>query len=110
MEDIDFDNLYNTVLNMNKSTKDKCYICHFPIENKENENETILECKHGYHTDCIKNNNIKNNCPYCGKVNKKTTDNKKPKNNIICTNILKSGKNKGMVCGRNNCYYHNIIL
>lgn len=101
---IDFESLYSLVENINKSTKEKCLICHFPIE----ENEMVLTCNHYYHSTCliIKTQNIK--CPYCEKTVKIKTQGSK--NNITegCKILLLSGSRKGQYCGRNNCTYHKL--
>lgn len=132
----DFDKLYNLTLEQYKSTTEKCYICHDPIDKKE----LILTCNHEYHFQCFKK--VKNNkfCPYCGRpANIKKLENiennkclHKLKNGLvcgrtkchyhknkeeisnkeinICSTILKSGPKKGQQCGRNNCKYHSIDL
>jgi len=53
---------------------------------------------HVYHKGCIKG--IKE-CPYCGKkvIIKEIVEKK-------CEQILKSGKIKSSICGRNNCKIH----
>ena len=94
---MNFDDLEKYVNELNQNKNDNCcLVCHMG-----NENECIkLSCTHYYHKDCI--NKLKN-CPYCNKKIKKSI----VKNNI-CNIILKSGKRKGEVCGRNNCGYHKV--
>jgi hypothetical protein len=103
---VDFESLYSLVENLNKSTKEKCLICHFPIE----QNELVLTCNHYYHSQCLnkKTNNIK--CPYCEKnVKVKTTDLVPVSdNNGGCKVLLVSGARKGEYCGRTNCTYHKL--
>ena len=100
----DFDNLYKLVSDMNKSTKEKCLICHLPIE----QTEIVLKCSHQYHHKCLPKTKT---CPYCG-ANRRTIIPDKPtelsKILVICQSIIKSGARKGMVCGRNKCNYHTI--
>ena len=102
LEDFDFDNLYKLVSDMNKSSKEKCLICHLPIEEKELQ----LSCSHQYHHNCLPKTN---KCPYCQKpvtYNSNINNN----NNIGCKIILKSGPKKGLECGRVKCGYHKINL
>ena len=98
---IDFETLYKMVENLNQSTKEKCLICHFPVE----DDELVLTCNHYYHSKCLnkKTNTIK--CPYC----EKTVKNKNEKViNNGCKIILKSGPRKNQQCGRINCTFHKI--
>jgi len=134
MEDFDYEKIYEMISKMNKSTKEKCLICHIPIEEKELE----LSCKHQYHFNCINKKSGNFICPYCGKLNnlmkinnckfkilsginkgqycnrincgyhKKFLTNKIEDN--ICHSIIKSGLKKGQECGRSNCKYHHIII
>lgn len=97
MENFDYDEIYKSIVEMNKSTKEKCLICHFVIDEKEIE----LNCKHQYHFNCI--NTIKS-CPYCGKIIKS----KKSEVNKACTYKMLSGIKKGELCNRINCGYHKI--
>ena len=108
-ETFDFDNLYKLVSDMNKSTKEKCLICHLPIETKEIE----LKCTHQYHHKCLSRTKT---CPYCGanRIEKTISTSNKPidtsKILVICQSIIKSGARKGIVCGRNRCNYHNLEI
>lgn len=100
MEDFDFDKVYKMIADTYKTDKEKCLICHSPLENKEIE----LSCTHQYHFKCF-NISKNNKCFYCGvKV-------KNNNNNIIindnCQAIIKTGPKKGQVCGRSECKYHN---
>jgi hypothetical protein len=105
---IDFDSLYEMIENMDKSAKEKCLICHLPIE----EDELILSCNHYYHSLCLNKKKDKIKCPYCEKM---VTTKDKPLTKPIkkiptgCKVKLLSGKNKGEYCGRINCSYHKII-
>ena len=106
----DFDNLYKLVSDMNKSTKEKCLICHLPIEQKE----MVLKCSHEYHHKCLPITKVMKTCPYCG-ANRKDRSIIVPDKHteiskilVICQSIIKSGVRKGQVCGRNKCNYHNI--
>jgi hypothetical protein len=132
---LDFDSLYKIIEKMDKSSKEKCLICHLPIEN----DELILSCNHYYHSKCLNKTTNKIKCPYCQRIasikpNKiiqedckvlLTTGNRKgeycgrtnccyhklnKENEYLCQSILKSGLRKGQVCGRNNCKLHNINL
>jgi len=97
---IDFETLYKMVENLNQSTKEKCLICHFPVE----DDELVLTCNHYYHSKCLnkKTNTIK--CPYC----EKTVKNKNEKViNNGCKIILKSGPRKNEQCKKENCKIHN---
>ena len=129
---LDFDSLYKIIEKMDKSSKEKCLICHLPIEN----DELILSCNHYYHSKCLNKTTNKIKCPYCQRIasikpNKiiqedckvlLTTGNRKgeycgrtnccyhklnKENEYLCQSILKSGLRKGQVCGRNNCKLHN---
>ena len=104
----EFDKLLAKAQKLNKVKGEVCMICHFP-DNKENLIK--LKCKHYYHSDClnlnsnlIKFNTIK--CPYCKQISKIEIKEPEPVDPIFCFEILKSGPNKGMVCGRQNCKYH----
>jgi hypothetical protein len=132
---LDFDSLYKIIEKMDKSSKEKCLICHLPIEN----DELILSCNHYYHSKCLNKTTNKIKCPYCQRIasikpNKiiqedckvlLTTGNRKgeycgrtnccyhklnKENEYLCQSILKSGLRKGQICGRNNCKLHNINL
>ena len=131
----DFDSLYKIIEKMDQSSKEKCLICHLPIEN----DELILSCNHYYHSKCLNKTTNKIKCPYCQRItsikpNKiiqdtckvlLTSGNRKgeycgrtnccyhklnKENEYLCQSILKSGLKKGQVCGRNNCKLHNINL
>lgn len=102
--DFDFDQIYSLIEKMNKSDKEKCLICHLPVDN----DELILTCNHYYHSKCLnlkKKSGIK--CPYCEKTVSiklsKTNDNS-------CKVIIKTGIRKGQYCGRNNCVYHKLAV
>ena len=91
-----------------------CMICYFPINER---NLITLSCSHKYHKDCLYTNKKNIECPYCLKNTKlkkcrkcynykiKNSDCDKCKNNM-CKHILKTGKNKGKECGKNNCKIH----
>jgi len=103
MEDFDYEKIYEMISKMNKSTKEKCLICHIPIEEKEVE----LLCKHQYHFNCITNKTGKFTCPYCGKSNKLEIKKDISNNKIVgCNFKILSGINKGQYCNRINCGYH----
>ena len=97
----DFDSLYKIIEKMDQSTKEKCLICHLPIEN----DELILSCNHYYHSKCLNKKTNKLKCPYCQKmVSIKPTK-------IIpeyCKILLTTGIRKGEYCGRTNCCYHKL--
>jgi len=132
---LDFDSLYKIIEKMDQSSKEKCLICHLPIEN----DELILSCNHYYHSNCLNKTTNKIKCPYCQRIasikpNKiiqqdckmlLTTGNRKgeycgrtnccyhkenKENKYLCQSILKSGLRKGQICGRNSCKLHNINL
>tara|TARA_B100001248_G_scaffold262646_1_gene260361 strand:+ start:1119 stop:1460 length:342 start_codon:yes stop_codon:yes gene_type:complete len=112
---MEFDNLLKIVMEKNKVNGEKCLICHFPDSSNNLEK---LSCGHFFHLSCLKVDNSKKNCkiicPYCDKkivIKKKvcipvTKSNEKLKEDNICKFILKTGKNKGMICNRINCRYH----
>ena len=105
----DFDSLYKMIETMDQSSKEKCLICHLPVEN----DELILSCNHYYHNKCLNKKTNKIKCPYCEKmVTEKGNNNKpvKPKKSIPdgCKVILTTGLRKGEYCGRNNCCYHKL--
>lgn len=93
-----FEELFNLASEMNKSKNEKCLICHFPIV----DDQIKLECTHLYHSKCLNlkktTKNIK--CPYCQKHTNIL------KSDHLCQFILKSGINKGKLCNRSNCKYH----
>lgn len=131
----DFDSLYKIIEKMDQSSKEKCLICHLPIEN----DELILSCNHYYHSKCLNKTTNKIKCPYCQRITEikpnkiiqdtckvlLTSGNRKgeyccgtnccyhklnKENEYLCQSILKSGLRKGQVCGRNSCKLHNINL
>ena len=97
----DFDSLYKIIEKMDQSAKEKCLICHLPIEN----DELILSCNHYYHSKCLNKKTNKLKCPYCQKI-----VSIKPTKIIpeYCKILLTTGIRKGEYCGRNNCCYHKI--
>lgn len=97
---MDFEELYKYCVDMNKSTLEKCLVCHMPID--KTENHLILACKHYYHSECINYYSGLVTCLYCEKVSEPQIDSK----NIYCKVIIKSGSNKGKYCDRLNCNYH----
>ena len=107
MENFDYEKIYKLVENHYKNNKEKCLVCHCPIESKEIK----LDCSHEYHFTCF---DIKKNskCFYCGKTNfkkvKKINELKEINilNNQNCTSLIKSGPKKGEICNRINCKYH----
>jgi hypothetical protein len=98
--EFNFEELYNLTLQQYKVTKEKCYVCHNPIE----ETELKLSCNHEYHHKCFNKIKDKKKCPYCEKrviiQNKNSID---LKDSIKCQHTLKSN---GLICGRINCKYH----
>ena len=104
---MDYESILKIVMNLKdrKNNDSTCYICHFPIKKKDDQIK--LKCKHNYHTECLfdkKKKFIK--CPYCLTITK--FPEKKIKKEITnkCLVIIKHGKNKGNICGRNNCKIH----
>jgi hypothetical protein len=97
----DFDSLYKIIEKMDQSSKEKCLICHLPIEN----DELILSCNHYYHSKCLNKKTNKLKCPYCQKI-----VSIKPTKIIseYCKILLTRGSNKGEYCGRINCCYHKL--
>ncbi len=104
----DFDSLYKIIEKMDQSSKEKCLICHLPVEN----DELILSCNHYYHSKCLNKKTNKIKCPYCEKMVTEKDNNKsiKPKKGIPdgCKVLLTSGIRKGEYCGRTNCCYHKL--
>ena len=103
----EFDKLLAQVQKLNKIEGEECMICHFP---DSKDNLIKLDCNHFYHKDCIKKFmglNI-SKCPYCNTKTKLVIPKALPKPKVLCFEILKSGPNKGMPCGRTNCKYHKI--
>lgn len=94
-----------------------CAICNESLNIKDKLDHT-LTCNHAFHYECLYNSfkYSKNlDCPYCRsidnklplvngikKINEKIHILDENYTNILCDNILKSGKNKGKKCG-NNC-------
>jgi hypothetical protein len=58
---VNFDKMYKMIADTYKTDKEKCLICHSPMENKEIE----LSCTHQYHFKCF-NISKNNKCFYCG--------------------------------------------
>lgn len=129
---MDFDKLVELLEENTKDIEKKCLICH-----QSNDDKLLkLKCNHYYHLDCLKPKKLKTKCLYCEfitksrvckikncinrtyfesqkceeHINTKIIDKKKKQKNNICKVILKSGKNKGKECGRNNCGYHNKVI
>ena len=70
-----------------------CGICYDIIEDNTC---TTLKCNHNFHFDCIQiayKYSKEQKCPYCRQDGGKLV-----KNKILCSAILKSGKNKGNQC------------
>ena len=105
----------NNIEDSESDPSETCLICHFPDKKK---NLLKLKCGHYYHSCCIFNDekpkdNFKFICPYCGlkqkiKLNDSQDESSKSASNLKCTAIIKSGINKGKICGRINCRYHKI--
>jgi len=98
--EFDFEELYNLTLQQYKVTKEKCYICHNPID----ESELKLSCKHEYHHKCFNKIKDKKKCPYCEK--RVVIQNK---NSIDIKDVIKcqhKQKSNGLICERINCQYH----
>ena len=132
-----FDEIYNIYLNKNENEK-ICMICHndenlikiscghefheeclkkiyIQDKNKNNFNcpycnsfIKLINCKY------CKKKNIRNPCYACSKennLNKEINSNNSENIQInTCQHIIKTGKNKGQICGRklkdNKCRYH----
>tara|TARA_B100001093_G_scaffold515600_1_gene592271 strand:+ start:424 stop:732 length:309 start_codon:yes stop_codon:yes gene_type:complete len=98
----EYQKLFNLVTKLNKEEGEICLICHFPIK----ENLLKLKCGHYFHRQCLLNEKNKKystiKCPYCEKTSKLES-----KSNDVCKAIIKSGINKGKICNRINCKYHN---
>ena len=90
--------LLEEVKKINSHKGEKCLICHSPIYKGK---ILKLDCSHSYHNNCLPK--IKNFfiCPYCSKKSIIIHKNK-------CSIIIKTGKNKGSVCGRTNCKIHKL--
>tara|TARA_B100000767_G_scaffold271980_1_gene298721 strand:- start:733 stop:1029 length:297 start_codon:yes stop_codon:yes gene_type:complete len=98
MSNIDIDKYINLINNNNDIKGEKCLICHM---NDLKKNLIQLNCKHYFHKSCLSNKK-KIKCTYCKKkhIFKNQACSEK------CSNIIKSGKNKGKICNRINCRYH----
>lgn len=112
---MNFNSLLKEIKFINKKEGEKCFICHFPIN--ENEKRYKLKCSHFYHTDCIKIKNGHIKCPYClshnfgkkCKICKQYYFHSNCRNNhqeYQCKVILSKGKNKGNQCSKINCKRH----
>ena len=102
----EYEKLLSQVNKLNLVKGEKCLICHFP---DTEDNLTKLNCGHYFHLNCLNCKTSSIICPYCNRstvLKKKTFHLEVSK----CTVILKNGKNKGKVCGRMNCKYHNGIV
>ncbi len=103
---MNFDDLVSIINSIKQEKGDECMICMFPI----NENDMLkLSCKHTYHNTCllIKNNEYK--CPYCHKITKHTNENKPMAPVITCKAVIKTGINKGKICGKVKCNRHKLV-
>ncbi len=105
---MNFDDLVSIINNIKDQKGEECMICMFPIT----DDSTLLKlsCNHFYHTSCLAKKNDAYTCPYCHK----TTNIVVPKNIVplninTCKSIIKSGANKGNVCGKINCNRHKLI-
>jgi hypothetical protein len=92
-----FDSIYNEIINEEEMEGEVCNICHWKIF----DDKIKLPCSHLFHKSCLKKK--QSNCPYCNK----TYNLYNITTNVKCDKILKTGKNKGNVCGRTNCHYHS---
>lgn len=107
---MDFDSLYKIIEQMDQSSKEKCLICHLPIEN----DELILSCNHYYHSNCLNKTTNKIKCPYCQRLvsikpNKIIQEDYKVLlTTCYCKVLLTTGNRKGEYCGRTNCCYHKL--
>ena len=102
----EYEKLLSQVNKLNLVKGEKCLICHFP---DTEDNLTKLNCGHYFHLSCLNCKTSSIMCPYC----ERSTVIKKVQSQSIsnvCTVILKNGKNKGKVCGRKNCKYHNSFI
>ena len=101
---MNFDDLVNIVNKSKLKKGEDCLICQFPIHNKTQKIK--LQCNHHYHKACLKSTKYHIRCPYCKKISKIHKPIIKIK---ICNIKIKTGKNKGNVCGRKNCRLHKPI-
>tara|TARA_A100001015_G_scaffold201730_1_gene225239 strand:- start:2709 stop:3122 length:414 start_codon:yes stop_codon:yes gene_type:complete len=130
-DQLNYNDLMKMVEQKNKIEGEKCLICHFP---DTKENLLKLSCSHYFHKKCLildenklKNYNSKSFriiCPYCSKkstykmTSKKSKESKKSEKSNdksnenlqidqkCCQAVLKTGINKGKICGRISCMYH----
>ena len=126
-DQLNYDDLIKMVEQKNKIEGEKCLICHFP---DTKENLLKLSCSHYFHKNCliIDENKLKKYnsksfriiCPYCSKkstykmTSKKSKESKKSEKSNeslqidqkCCQVVLKTGINKGKICGRISCRYH----
>lgn len=104
---MEFDELMKIVEEKNKIEGEKCLICHFPDESSK---LIKLSCNHYFHQSCLniyKGKKTYFRCPYCDQPVKKCKQvNQINNSNLTCQVVLKSGINKGNICGRINCKYH----
>lgn len=87
--------VYLSLLNEIEAEKDMdlCSICY----NLNNDSSVLLKCGHKFHEECLRHDSMKHLmviCPYCNQSCMLTQIEKK------CCITLKSGKNKGMKCGK----------
>lgn len=108
-----------------ENEEEECSICGLSLNDKY---AIELKCNHKFHYECllcsfkeIKKTSFKHNycnrCPYCRRscgvlpivnglkaityqIHYKTTDKKPEYEETRCKGILKSGKNKGSLCGK----------
>ncbi len=108
---MNFDELFKYCEELNKSTAEKCLVCHIPVENQDKHIK--LKCTHIFHPECVKYKDGSLKCLYCektsipDKINWSQTILLKP-GEVACKIVLKSGSKKGQYCNRINCKYHKL--
>jgi hypothetical protein len=103
---MDYAELVKMVTDLKLQKGNECMICHFPIT--PGKDQITLSCNHSYDCSCFDTSKMKVNivCPYCNRTTKIVKNQINKFIGAKCTVVLKSGKNKGNICGRVNCGYH----
>ena len=103
---MNFDELVSIINTIKQEKGNECMICMFPVS----EDEILkLSCKHTYHDKCLQLKNKEYKCPYCHKITKTINKSDVPITTVPCKAVIKSGINKGQICGKIKCNRHKLV-